>query len=236
MRFGVIKTLVESKLVESFKKNNLKEDMRLFNTKLLKNKDFCKMMSVYDNLNENKGLDKESANYLIDDLVKEFNSVKLNENTIKFIKSWTSDVVKENKYSKIDDLIYGDTIKPEKKSIARKEIVESLNKISVIKENKTPKVPISTLLKVANNTAKKYLETLTESDRQKVLDVISVDDKTLKVKFEELKENTISKLDNLINESDEELNKRLTETKDRIQKTIISKDEYVKLWKLNQNI
>jgi hypothetical protein len=236
MRFGVIKTLVESKLVESFKKNNLKEDMRLLNTKLLKNKDFCKMMSVYDNLNENKGLDKESANYLIDDLVKEFNSVKLNENTIKFIKSWTSDVVKENKYSKIDDLIYGDTIKPEKKSIARKEIVESLNKISVIKENKTPKVPISTLLKVANNTAKKYLETLTESDRQKVLDVISVDDKTLKVKFEELKENTISKLDNLINESDEELNKRLTETKDRIQKTIISKDEYVKLWKLNQNI
>lgn len=236
MRFGVIKTLVESKLVESFKKNNLKEDMRLFNTKLLKNKDFCKMMSVYDNLNENKGLDKESANYLIDDLVREFNSVKLNETTIKFIKSWTSDVVKENKYSKIDDLIYGDTIKPEKKSIARKEIVESLNKISVIKENKTPKVPISTLLKVANNTAKKYLETLTESDRQKVLDVISVDDKTLKVKFEELKENTISKLDNLINESDEELNKRLTETKDRIQKTIISKDEYVKLWKLNQNI
>jgi predicted metal-dependent RNase len=55
-------------------------------------------------------------------------------------------------------------------------------------------------------------------------------------KFEELKENTISKLNNLINESDEELNKRLTETKDRIQKTIISKDEYVKLWKLNQNI
>lgn len=236
MRFGVIKTLVESKLVESFKKDNLKEDMRLFNNKLLKNKDFCKMMSVYDNLNENKGLDKESANYLIDDLVKEFNSVKLNENTLKFIKSWTNDVVKENKYTTIDDLIYGDTIKPEKKSIARKHIVESLNKIEVIKENKTPKVPISTLLKVANNTAKKYLETLNESDRKKVLDVISVDDKDLKVKFEELKENTISKLDNLINESDEDLNKRLVETKDRIQKTNISKDEYVKLWKLNQNL
>ena len=145
MRFGVIKTLVESKLVESFKKDNLKEDMRLFNNKLLKNKDFCKMMSVYDNLNEN---------------------------TLKFIKSWTNDVVKENKYTTIDDLIYGDSIKPEKKSIARKHIVESLNKIEVIKENKTPKVPISTLLKVANNTAKKYLETLNESDRKKVLDVI----------------------------------------------------------------
>ena len=149
MRFGVIKTLVESKLVNSFKKNNLKEDMRLFNNKLLKNKDFCKLMSIYDNLNENKGLDKESANYLIDDLIKEFNSVKLNESTLRVIKSWTNDVVKENKYSTIDDLIYGDSIKPEKKSIARKQIVESLNKIAVIKESKTPKVPISTLVKVA---------------------------------------------------------------------------------------
>jgi len=236
MRFGVIKTLVESKLVNSFKKNNLKEDMRLFNNKLLKNKDFCKLMSIYDNLNENKGLDKESANYLIDDLIKEFNSVKLNESTLRFIKSWTNDVVKENKYSTIDDLIYGDSIKPEKKSIARKQIVESLNKIAVIKESKTPKVPISTLVKVANNTAKKYLETLTESDRQKVLEVISVDEKTLKSKFEDLKENTISKLNNLINESDEDLNKRLVETKDKIQNTPISKDEYVKLWKLNQNL
>lgn len=236
MRFGVIKTLVESKLVNSFKKNNLKEDMRLFNNKLLKNKDFCKLMSIYDNLNENKGLDKESANYLIDDLIKEFNSVKLNESTLRFIKSWTNDVVKENKYSTIDDLIYGDSIKPEKKSIARKQIVESLNKIAVIKESKTPKVPISTLVKVANNTAKKYLETLSESDRQKVLEVISVDEKTLKSKFEDLKENTISKLNNLINESDEDLNKRLVETKDKIQNTPISKDEYVKLWKLNQNL
>lgn len=236
MRFGVIKTLVESKLVNSFKKNNLKEDMRLFNNKLLKNKDFCKLMNIYDNLNENKGLDKESANYLIDDLIKEFNSVKLNESTLRFIKSWTNDVVKENKYSTIDDLIYGDSIKPEKKSIARKQIVESLNKIAVIKESKTPKVPISTLVKVANNTAKKYLETLTESDRQKVLEVISVDEKTLKSKFEDLKENTISKLNNLINESDEDLNKRLVETKDKIQNTPISKDEYVKLWKLNQNL
>jgi len=236
MRFGVIKTLVENKLVNSFKKNNLKEDMRLFNNKLIKNKDFCKLMSIYDNLNENKGLDKETANYLVDDLTKEFHSINLNESTIKFIKSWTGDVVKENKYSVIDDLIYGDTIKPEKKSIARKQIVESLNKITTLNESKSPKVPISSMLKVANNTAKKYLETLTESDRKKVLEIVALNKEDLKSKFQELRESTITKLDSLIAESDEDLKVRLNETKERISKTDINKDEYIKLWKLNINL
>ena len=236
MKFGVIKTLVENKLVNSFKKNNLKEDMRLFNNKLIKNKDFCKLMSIYDNLNENKGLDKETANYLIEDLTKEFHSISLNESTIKFIKSWTSDVVKENKYSVIDDLIYGNSIKPENKSIARKKIVESLNKTVTINESKTPKVPISSMLKVANNTAKKYLETLEESDRKKVLEVVSLGKEELKTKFQELRESTITKLESLITESDDELKLKLNETKDRISKTDISKDEYIKLWKLNNNL
>ena len=53
MRFGVIKTLVENKLVESFKKNDLKINMKYFKTKLLSDKSFVKMMNVYNNLNEN---------------------------------------------------------------------------------------------------------------------------------------------------------------------------------------
>lgn len=236
MRFGVIKTIVESKLTKSFKDNTLKENMRLFNGKLLSDKGFCKMMNIYDNLNENKGLDKESANYLIDDLIKEFNSINLDKKTIKFIESWTRDIIRENNYKTIDELIYGDVLKPEKKSIARKSIVESLNKIKVIKENKTPKVPISSLLKIANNTAKKHLENLNESDRKKVLDIISVDDKDLDTKFQQIKEDTINKLNNLLTESDEELTKKLTETKDKITNTKVSKNEYVKLWTLNQNL
>jgi hypothetical protein len=80
MRFGIIKTLVENKLVESFKNDALKTDMYLFNKKLLKNKDFVKMMSIYDNLNENKGLDKETSNYLVEDMVSEFKN--LNESSI----------------------------------------------------------------------------------------------------------------------------------------------------------
>jgi hypothetical protein len=236
MRFGVIKTLVENKLAKSFKDNTLKEDMRLFNTKLLKNKNFCTLMSIYDNLNENKSLDKETANYLVEDLMSQFNKVKLDESTNKFIKSWTKDVILENNYKSIDDLLYGDLINPEKKSIARKNIVESLGKTKTIVETKTPKIPISSMLKVANSTAKKYIDSLNESDREKVLEIIKMDDKKLNENFNNLKTETIGKIDSLINESDDELKKVLIETKNKIESVKESKEEYLKLLSLKNNL
>ena len=92
------------------------------------------------------------------------------------------------------------------------------------------------MLKVANNTAKKYLDTLTESDRKKVLEIVALNKEDLKSKFQELRESTITKLDSLITESDEDLKVRLNETKERISKIDINKDEYIKLWKLNINL
>jgi hypothetical protein len=236
MRFGVIKTLVENKLVESFKKDSLKTDMYYFNKKLLKNKDFCKMMSIYDNLNENKGLDKETSKYLVDDLSVEFNKIKLSEENVNFIKSWTKDIVLENKYETIDDLLYGDLIKPEKKSIAKKKIVESLTKTKTIVENKTPKVPISSIVKIANSTAEKYLENLSESEKKQVKEILTSKDENLKTNFNNLKESAINKIDTLISESDEDLKKVLIETKERISKVQPSKKEYIKLLSLTQNL
>ncbi len=236
MRFGVIKTIVENKLIKSFGENNLKEDMRLFNNKLLKNKDFCNLMKIYDNLNENKSLDKETANYLVDDMVSEFNKIKLSETTLRFIKSWTNGIVLENNYKSIDDLLYGDLINPEKKSIARKNIVESLSKEKTIVESKSPKVPISTILKVANSTAKKYIESLNESDKTKVLEIVKMNGKDLTDKFNTLRTETISKIESLINESDEELKKVLTETKEKITSVKETKEEYIKLLSLRNSL
>jgi hypothetical protein len=236
MRFGLIKTLVENKLADSFVKGNLKTDMRLFERKLLKNSDFCKLMSIYDNLRENKELDKETATYLVDDLTNEFRKIKLSESTVNFIKSWTKEIVLENNYKTIDELFYGDLLTPEKKSIAKKSIVESLGKKRVLKESKTLNVPISSMLKVANKTAEKYLENLTESERNSVKEILTSNDENLKTKFTELKETAIQKIDNLISESDEELTKVLIETKDRLTNVKPSKKEYIKLINLTQNL
>ena len=174
------------------------------------------MMSIYDNLNENKGLDKETSNYMVDDMVSEFKNLNLSESTSKFIKSWTKDLVLENKYETIDDLLYGDLIRPEKKSIAKKKIVESLTKTKTIVENKSPKVPISSLIKIAHTTAEKYLENLSESEKKQVKEILTSKEENLNGKFNELKESAVQKIDSLILESDEELKTVLIETKERI--------------------
>ena len=236
MKFGVIKTLVENKLIESFRQDSLKSDMNLFNKKLLKNKDFCKMMSIYDNLNENKGLDKETSRYLVDDLFFEFNKLKLSEQTLNFIKSWTKDIVVENKYKIIDNLLYIDLSNPEKKSLAKKSVVESLSKTKPIVESKKSNVPISSLLKIANSTAEKYLDNLNESERDSVKEILTSNDENLKTKFTELKETAIQKINTIISESDEELTKVLVETKERLSNVKPSKKEYIKLLNLTQNL
>jgi hypothetical protein len=233
MRFGVIKTLVENKLVKSFVDKKLDKDMKFFKNELLENKSFKRLYFIYDTLKENKSLDKETAEYLVDDLSKEVKSIKLNESFLKKIEKWTKGVVKENNYTTIDDLIYGDDLKPEKKSIAKKNIVESLIKKPTVKESKKV-VPISTMLKIANNNIEKTLSELNESEREEVISTLKK--KPTKEEFQNIKESTIQKLEKLISESDEDIKQTLLETKNKIQSTEFNKKEFIKLEQLNRGL
>lgn len=233
MRFGVIKTLVENKLIKSFVNKQLDKDMKFFKNELLENKSFKRLFFIYDSLNENKSLDKETAQYLVDDLSIEAKKIKLSESIIGKISKWTKGVVKENNYTIIDDLIYGDDLKPEKKSIAKKNIVESLTKTPIIKESKKI-VPVSTMLKIANSNIEKTLSELNESDRQEV--IFKLKKNPTKEEFESIKESTIQKLEKLINESNEEIKNTLLETKNKIQNTKFNKKEFLKLEELNNGL
>jgi hypothetical protein len=233
MKFGIIKTLVENKLVKSFVDNKLDKDMKFFKNELLENKSFKRLYFIYDTLKENKSLDKETAEYLVDDLSREVKSIKLTENFVNKITKWTKGIVKENNYTMIDDLVYGDDLKPEKKSIAKKNVIESLVKQPIIKESKKV-VPISTMLKIANNNIEKTLSELNESDRQEVIS--NLKKKPTKEEFESIKESTIQKLEKLISESDEEIKQALVETKNKIKSTEFNKKEFIKLEQLNNGL
>lgn len=233
MRFGVIKTLVENKLVKSFVDKKLDSDMKFFKKELLENKSFKRLYFIYDTLKENKSLDKETAEYLVDDLSKEVKSIKIDEGILNKISKWTRGVIKENNYTTIDDLMYGDDLKPEKRSIAKKKIVESLMKTQVVKESKKV-VPISTMLKIANSNIEKTLSELDESDRKEVIS--SLKKKPTKEEFESIKESTIQKLEKLISESEEEIKQTLLETRKKIESTGFNKKEFLKLDQLNRDL
>jgi arsenate reductase-like glutaredoxin family protein len=233
MRFGVIKTLVENKLVKSFVDNKLDKDMKFFKNELLENKSFKRLFFIYDTLKENKSLDKETAVYLVDDLSKEVKSIKLSENFVNKITKWTNGIIKENNYTIIDDLIYGDDLKPEKKSIAKKNIVESLTKEPIVKDSKKV-VPISTMLKIANSNIEKTLSELNESDREEVISLLKKN--PTKEEFETIKESTIQKLEKLISEADEEIKQTLLETKTKIKSSEFNKKEFIKIEQLNNGL
>lgn len=233
MKFGIIKTLVENKLVKSFVDKKLDKDMKFFKNEILENKSFKRLYFIYDTLKENKSLDKEIAEYMVDDLSKEVKSIELTENFTNKILKWTKGIIKENNYTTIDDLFYGNELHPERKSIAKKNIVESLMKKPTIKESKKV-VPISTMLKIANNNIEKTLSELNESDREEVIS--SLKKKPTKEEFETIKESTIQKLEKLISESEEEIKQTLLETKNRIQSTKFDKKEFMKLEQLHKGL
>ena len=235
MKFGILKTKIENKLVESFKNNTLKEDLNYFRKNILSDKDFCKMMSVYDNLSENKNVDKETATFIVDDLVSEFKKIKLKESTKKYINKWTKNITETSNYSLIDNLLYLGINEIDEKTKSKKLVIESLTKKQVDKKD-SPKLPISMILNVANQKANEFLQNLDESDRTKVLEIIKLDDSSLKENFEKLKETTLNKIDGLINESEGELKNTLIETKNRISISESNKKEYIKLLDLNKSL
>jgi len=233
MRFGVIKTLVENKLIKSFVDKKLDKDIKFFKNELLQNESFKRLYFIYDTLNENKSLDRDTAEYLVDDLSKEVNSIRLSEDFVNKITKWTKGVIKENNYVTIDDLVYGDILKPEKKSIAKKNIVESLTKTPIVKESKKI-IPISSMLKIANANVEKVLSELNESERKEVLSTLTK--KPTQEEFESIKESAIQKLEKLISESDEEIKQTLLETKNKIQTIKFNKKEFIKLEQLNNGL
>lgn len=231
MKFGELKTIVENKLIDSFIKNELKNDLKVFNKIIKEDKSFGKMMVSYDSLLENKGYDKEVATFTFDEIISELKGITLKESTINTILKWSKGIQVGNKYSEIDEFMISEDF--EKKFKIKKNIIEGLTKKPKIKES--VKLPISSLVKVANSTIKKHLETLNESDREKVLEVLKSEE-ILKDKFNELKESTISTINSMINESDESVKVTLVETVKKIENTEFSKKEYVKLLTLNDGL
>ena len=233
MKFGELKTLVENKLTSSFANKELRNDVKIFKKILKEDSSFAKMMNNYDVLNENKGLSNDVASFLFDETISETKFLKIKESTINKIKNWAKGIKSENNYKNIDNFIFSKSITVEEKFQIKKTIVEGLTKKVVKKDS--PNVPISMLVNAANNTIKKHIESLNEEDKTKVLQVLKSDE-NLKENYNSLKENTIKKIETLISESDESVKNVLVETKNKIEKTEYSKQEYLKLLTLSEGL
>ena len=106
MNFGSIKSKIEKLLSESYSKQELKLDMKVFKTLVLENKNISKLFYLYDELSSNKGMSETIVNDYINECIIMYENIinKISKKDLNQLKLWVSDIKSDNKYEKIDNL------------------------------------------------------------------------------------------------------------------------------------
>lgn len=232
MTFGKIKSIIENNLLESYKnEKDFKKSLREFKHNVLNDKSMSKAYSVYDQLSSPQGLSESDAK---DYLEEGINLLQRILPTIKLPK--TLDENFANKYSDIDTLVYTNKVNITERIQCKKNIVSVLTlRKDSIKESIN--IPIKSMVNIANQTLRNYIETLDENSKKEFFQIISEDTKSLESKFQLMKENTITKLQVILDKEDEaELKNKISETIDTIRKEKFDQISFLKLKNLEGSI
>ena len=238
MKFGVLKSKIEKKLVNSYTTNTLSEDLKFFKKNILENKKFSKLYFLYDELSSKKGIkNKEIANDFVNECIKIYENTinKVTQKEWNNIQLWVSNIKGENDYQNIDNLFNGDILQIESKIESKKTIIENLLDKST--ESKTQvNLPLKTLVNVANNTINKHIQQLDETSRKELNTIMQADDNDLELSYKVTKEEVINKLNSLLESSDDETNSKILESINKIQSENYNKLNYFRLKVLNESI
>lgn len=238
MKFGLIKSKIETVLAESYKNNNFKNEMKLFKLLVLENKNVGKLFQLYNELTTNKGLDESSANDYINECIKIYeNTVNKIKNTdLKLLNHWLKDIKTKNQYETIDKLFSNDITLLEEKISSRKLIRESLKKKSVKIQKEIVKLPLSTMINVANKTISNYIDNLNESQKKELKNYLTIPENELKTNFDSVKTDVIGKLTSLKESVDKETKDRISETIEKVNSEECNVFSFVKLKNLRDNL
>jgi len=236
--FGEIKSKIETYLVESYKENRFKSSLFVFEELVLKNKNISKIFFLYDELKDQKGLNESVANEFIHESITAYENLinKVKPVHIQELNAWVGHVVCENKYQEIDNLFSTNVLTLENKIKSKKVILENL-KTKKEDQKEIIKVPLKSMVNVANKTIDKYIASLTESEQKELKVILSTPKETLIENYNTEKENVISKLTNQKNnESDSDTISTIDEVLNKLQTESFSELNYYKLKQLNEGL
>ena len=233
MTFGQIKSIIENNLLESYKnEQEFKKSLKEFKHNVLNNKNMSKLYSLYDQLTTPQGLTESDAK---DFLEEGITLIQKLVPTIKTPKTLHENV--SNKYSDIDSLVYTNKLDLMERVQSKKTLIKTLvsQKPETIKESIN--IPLKSMVSIANQTMKGYIDNLDESTKKEFIQLMSEDTSLLKEKFETLKESTIFKLNELLdNEEQFEVKTKLFETINRLKVEKFDQLNFLKLKTLEKSI
>ena len=245
-KFGALKSKLLNKLTESYANENKTEIKNILAT-IKENKDFKEMYLFYEEI-ENKYIeDKETAKLYVEGLNTYFGQPIGNWDSLNMfcesLNTKLGEVEIETKelYESLDMLSEKDSLSNiEKKVIAKKKLVEHLTTKKEIKESKDSTiVPNETLLQavLTNNFNVLYSNTLSESQKEELKNILSISHDDLITKSNELQESIINQVSTLLSESnDSDLTTKLNKVKDEVSQMTTSKYNYYRLTELKNGL
>jgi hypothetical protein len=245
-KFGFIKTKLLNKLTESYAKEN-KAEIKNILTTIKENKDFKEMYLFYEEIESKTISDKETAKLYVEGLSTYFSQPMGNWNNLNIFceslnkKLGNEEVITNELYGSLDILSEKDSLSNiEKKVIAKKKLVEHLTTKKEITESKeTTLVPNETLLNavLANNFNALYSNTLSESQKEELKNILSISYDDLITKSNELAESVIKQVSTLLSESnDTNLSTKLNAVKDEVSQMSPSRYNYYRLNELKNGL
>jgi hypothetical protein len=245
-KFGVIKTKMLTKLTESYSKKNKNEVKDILNT-IKENKAFKEMYLFYEEIENKYFEDKEIAKLYVEGLNTYFGQPMGNWNDLNVfcesIHNKLGDIEIETNelYESLDILSEKDSLSNiEKKVIAKKKLIEHLTtKKEILESKNTTLVPNESLLQavLANNFNALYSNTLSESQKEELKNILSIPQEELVEKTKELKESIINQVSTILSESnDTDLSTKLNKVKDEVTQMMTSKYNYYRLTELKNGL
>ena len=245
-KFGVIKTKMLTKLTESYSKQNKNEVKDILNT-IKENKAFKEMYLFYEEIENKYFEDKEIAKLYVEGLNTYFGQPMGNWNDLNVfcesIHNKLGDIEIETNelYESLDILSEKDSLSNiEKKVIAKKKLIEHLTtKKEILESKNTTLVPNESLLQavLANNFNALYSNTLSESQKEELKNILSIPQEELVEKTKELKESIINQVSTILSESnDTDLSTKLNKVKDEVTQMMTSKYNYYRLTELKNGL
>ena len=245
-KFGALKSKLLNKLTESYANEN-KTEIKNILTTIKENKDFKEMYLFYEEIESKYIEDKETAKLYVEGLNTYFGQPIGNWDSLNMFceslhsKLGNSEIETNELYGSLDILSEKDSLSNiEKKVIAKKKLVEHLTTKKEIKESKDSKIiPNETLLQavLANNFNVLYSNTLSESQKEELKNILSISYDDLINKSNELSESIINQVSTLLSESnDADLTTKLNKVKDEVSKMTTSNYNYYRLTELKNGL
>jgi len=242
--FGLLKSKILSKLTESYSKQNKKEVKDILGT-IKENKSFKELYLFYEEIENKYFEDKETAQLYVEGMGSMLKQQMTNEFK-GFCQSLDEKVnvseINENEiYTALDHLSEEDTLSNlEKKVKAKKKLVEHLTTKKEIVESVSNSVtPNESLLHavLANNFNVLYSNTMNESQKEELKNILSLSEDELNNKTTELKESILTQVGSLLSESNNtDLTNKLSNVEKEVKDMKPSKYNYYRLNELKNGL